>query len=159
MPKVTQCLWFARDMEAAVRFYVATVPGSSFDSIATIPAESPGAPTGNMQIVEFTLGGQSYMAFEAQGPDRFNHSFSIMVECDTQAEIDRLWDALQEGGGAGEACGWLKDRWGVSWQIAPAMLGRAMKDADRAKAKRVAEAMLDMVKLDLAELERAAAGN
>lgn len=122
-----------------------------------MPAETPSGPEGSVRIAEFTLDGQSYMAFEAQGADAFNHSFSIIVECDTQAEIDRLWDALKEGGKA-EQCGWLKDRWGMSWQIAPAMLGRAVKDPDRAKARRVTEAMLKMVKLDLAELERAASG-
>jgi predicted 3-demethylubiquinone-9 3-methyltransferase (glyoxalase superfamily) len=97
------------------------------------------------------------MAIEAGPLDPFNHSFSIMVECDTQAEIDRLWDALKQGG-ATEQCGWLRDRWGLSWQIAPKKLGELMMDPDRAKAKRVTEAMLKMVKFDIAALEAAARG-
>lgn len=97
------------------------------------------------------------MAIEAGPLDRFNHSFSIMVECDTQAEIDRLWDALRAGGST-EQCGWLRDRWGLSWQIAPKRLGELMMDPDRAKAKRVTEAMLKMVKFDIAALEAAARG-
>ena len=95
------------------------------------------------------------MAIEAGPLDPFNHSFSIMVECDT--EIDRLWDALREGGKT-EQCGWLQDRWGLSWQIAPKRLGELMSDPDNAKAKRVAEAMLKMVKFDIAELEAVARG-
>ena len=97
------------------------------------------------------------MAIEAGPLDPFNHSFSIMVECDTQAEIDRLWKALKEGGST-EQCGWLRDRWGLSWQISPRRLGELMKDPDRAKAKRVTEAMLTMVKFDITELETAAGG-
>jgi predicted 3-demethylubiquinone-9 3-methyltransferase (glyoxalase superfamily) len=97
------------------------------------------------------------MAIEAGPLDKFNHSFSIVIECDTQEEIDRLWAALKDGGLV-EECGWLKDRWGVSWQIVPRRLGELMGDKDRAKAKRVAEAMLKMVKFDIAGLEAAANG-
>ena len=155
--KVTQCLWFETDMEAALRLYVSLIPGSSLDWNSTLAAESPSGPAGSVKIAGFTLGDQRYMAFEAGRPDAFNHSVSIMVECDTQAEIDRLWDALQQGG-AVEQCGWLRDRWGLSWQIAPKRLGELTRDPDRAKAKRVAEAMLKMVKLDIAALEAAARG-
>jgi predicted 3-demethylubiquinone-9 3-methyltransferase (glyoxalase superfamily) len=97
------------------------------------------------------------MAIEAGPLDPFNHSFSIIVECDDQAEIDRLWDALGDGGSI-EHCGWLRDRWGLSWQITPRRLGELMRDPDRAKAKRVTEAMLKMVKFDIAGLEAAAKG-
>ena len=155
--KVTQHLWFEKDMAAAIRFYTSLIPGSSVDWIATLPAESPSGPAGSVLIGAFTLGGQSYMAIEAGPLDPFNHSFSIMVECETQAEIDRLWERLAEGG-ATEQCGWLRDRWGLCWQIAPAGLAAMMKDPDRAKAERVAKAMLQMVKLDIAELKAAAAG-
>lgn len=157
MMKVTQCLWFAKDLEAAVRFYTSLIPGSSIQSFSDLPADSPSGPSGSVKIVTFTLGDQRYMAFEAGPLDSFNHSFSIMVECDTQQEIDRLWDALKEGGMV-EQCGWLKDRWGLSWQITPKRLGELMNDPDRSKAKRVAEAMLEMVKLDIAGLEAAAKG-
>ena len=123
----------------------------------TIPAETPSGPAGSVQLAGFTLGDQRYMAIEAGPLDPFNHSFSIIVECETQAEIDRLWDALKEGGST-EQCGWLRDRWGLSWQITPKRLGELMSSADPAKAKRVTEAMLKMVKFDIAALEAAAQG-
>jgi predicted 3-demethylubiquinone-9 3-methyltransferase (glyoxalase superfamily) len=158
MTKVTQHLWFEKDMEAAVRRYVSLVPNSSVHWISTMPAESPAGPAGSVTLAGFTLGGQNYMAIEAGPLDPFNHSFSIIVECETQAEIDRLWDALLEGG-APEQCGWLRDRWGLCWQVVPKRLGELMMDPDRAKAKRVAEAMLTMVKFDIAGLEAAAHGD
>lgn len=154
--KVTQHLWFAKDMEAAIGFYASLIPGSSVHWVSKMPAESPSGPPGSVKIASFTLGDQRYMAIEAGPLDPFNHSFSIMVECETQGDLDRLWNALKEGGSV-EQCGWLKDRWGLSWQIAPARLGELMNDPDQAKVKRVAEAMLKMVKLDIAPLEAAAA--
>jgi predicted 3-demethylubiquinone-9 3-methyltransferase (glyoxalase superfamily) len=157
MIKITQHLWFEKDMEAAIGFYTSLIPGSSVDWISDLPADSPSGPAGSVKIAAFTLGDQRYMAIEAGPLDPFNHSFSIIAECKTQAEIDRLWDALKEGGST-EQCGWLKDRWGLSWQITPKQLGELMGDPDPAKAKRVAEAMLRMVKLDIAGLETAAKG-
>lgn len=155
--KVTQHLWFATDMEAALEFYTSLIPRSAVHWVMPVPADTPSGPGGSVKVAAFTLGDQRYMAIEAGPLDPFNHSFSIMVECDTQAEIDRLWDALKEGGQV-EQCGWLRDRWGLSWQIAPKRLGELMHDPDRAKARRVAEAMLTMVKLDIAGLEAAARG-
>lgn len=155
--KVTQNLWFDKDMEAAIGLYTSLIPDSALQWTSALPAESPSGPAGSVRIASFTIGGQRYQAFEAQRPDAFNHAFSIVVECDTQAEIDRLWDALGEGGQI-EHCGWLKDRWGLSWQIAPKRLGELIRDPDRARAGRVAEAMLKMVKLDIAGLEAAAKG-
>jgi predicted 3-demethylubiquinone-9 3-methyltransferase (glyoxalase superfamily) len=155
--KVTQHLWFAKDMEAAIRFYTSLIAGSTVAWVTTIPAETPSGPAGSVKLAAFTLGDQRYMAIEAGPLDPFNHSFSIIVECATQAEIDRLWDALKEGG-ATEQCGWLRDQWGLSWQIVPKRLGELMMDPDRAKAKRVTEAMLKMVKFDIAALEAAAKG-
>ena len=157
MAKVTQHLWFEKDMEAAVRFYTATIPGSSMDGIQGLPADSPAGATGRVRFASFTIGDQRYRAIEAGPLDPFNHSFSIVVQCDDQAEIDRLWDALGQGGST-ERCGWLKDRWGLSWQIVPAVLGSLMSGPDRARAGRVTEAMLTMTKFDIAALERAAAG-
>lgn len=155
--KVTQHLWFEKDMEAAIRFYTSLVRGSAVDWVTAIPTETPSGPAGSVKLASFRLGDQRYMAIEAGPLDPFNHSFSIMVECDTQAEIDGLWDALKQDG-AIEHCGWLRDRWGLSWQIAPKRLGELMMDPDRAKAKRVTEAMLKMVKFDIAALEAAARG-
>jgi len=155
--KVTQHLWFEKDMEAAIGFYTSLVRGSSVDWVSTLPADTPSGPAGSVKIAAFTLGDQHYMAIDAGPLDPFNHSFSIMVECDTQAEIDRLWEALKDGGSV-EQCGWLKDRWGLSWQIAPKRLGELMNDADPAVVRRVTEQMMRMVKLDIAPLEAAAKG-
>lgn len=155
--KVKQHLWFEKDMEAAVRFYTSLIAGSAVEWISPLPADSPSGPAGSVRIAAFTLGDQRYMAIEAGPLDPFNHSFSVIVECDTQADIDRLWDALREGGSV-EQCGWLKDRWGLSWQITPKRLGELMGDPDQAKVKRVADAMLKMVKFDIAGLETAARG-
>ena len=155
--KVTQHLWFEKDMEAAIGFYTSLIPGSSIHWISGLPAETPSGPPGSVRIASFTLGDQRYMAIEAGPLDPFNHSFSIMVECETQGDLDRLWDALKEGGSV-EQCGWLRDRWGLSWQIAPTRLGELMSDPDQDKVRRVTEAMLKMVKLDIAPLEAAAAG-
>ena len=108
-----------------------------------------------MKIVEFELFGQPFMAITAGKLDPFNHAVSFVVNCEDQAEIDRYWSALLEGGGAPEQCGWLRDRYGLCWQIVPTVLGDMMSQPDPAKAKRAADAMLKMVKLDIAELQRA----
>ena len=157
MMKVTQHLWFEKDMEAALNFYTSLIPGSSIAWTSAVPADNPSGPAGSVKVAAFTIGDQRYRAIEAGPLDAFNHSFSIIVECDEQVEIDRLWDALKEGGSV-EQCGWLRDRWGLSWQITPKRLGELMSNPDREKAKRVAEAMLKMVKFDIAGLEAAARG-
>lgn len=155
--KIVPNLWFEKGALEAASFYVSLFPGSRVDSVTPVPADTPSGPAGSVKVVEFTLAGQKFMAFDAGPLDPFNHAISFMVSCEDQAEVDRLWDALSEGG-AVEACGWLKDRWGVSWQIVPTELGEMMKDADRGRARRVMEAMLGMKKLDVAGLRRAYAG-
>jgi predicted 3-demethylubiquinone-9 3-methyltransferase (glyoxalase superfamily) len=110
-----------------------------------------------VQIVELVLFGQPFIAMSAGTRDSFNHAVSFVVNCEDQTEIDRYWNALLDGGAA-EQCGWLKDRFGFSWQIVPTVLGEMMADPDRAKPKRAAEAMLKMVKLDIAALQTAFAG-
>jgi len=155
--KVSQHLWFERDMEVAIRFYTTLIPGSEVSWISPIPADTPSGPAGSVRVAAFTLGYQRYKAIEAGPLDPFNHSFSVAVECDSQAEVDRLWDALLEGG-TPERCGWLRDRWGLCWQITPRRLGELMRDPDRQKARRVTEAMLGMTKLDIAALDAAAQG-
>lgn len=155
--KVIQHLWFEKDMEAAIRFYTSLIDGSAIGWTSAVPADNPSGPAGSVKTAGFTIGDQRYMAIEAGPLDPFNHSFSIVVECEDQAEIDRLWDALKEGGSV-ERCGWLRDRWGLCWQITPKRLGELINDPDAAKAKRVAEAMLKMVKFDIAKLEAAAKG-
>ncbi|WP_342640003.1 VOC family protein [Rhodoligotrophos ferricapiens] len=157
MMKVIQHLWFEKDMASAIAFYTSLIPGSSIHWISGLPAETPSGPEGSVKIAAFTLGDQRYMAIEAGPLDPFNHSFSIIVECETQSEIDHLWDALKAGGSE-EQCGWLRDRWGLCWQITPKRLGELMSDPDPDRVKRVAEAMLKMVKFDIAGLEAAANG-
>jgi predicted 3-demethylubiquinone-9 3-methyltransferase (glyoxalase superfamily) len=157
MSKVTPCLWYSEKAEEAARFYVSLLPDSRIDSVTPLPADSPSGPAGSVQVVEFTLAGRPFMAMSAGPLDPFNHAVSFMIECEDQAEVDRLWDALSAGGTV-EQCGWLKDRYGLSWQIVPKALGQMMKDKDRARARRVAEAMLKMVKLDVEGLRRAYEG-
>lgn len=153
--KVTQHLWFAKEMEAAIGFYTSLVPGSAVHWVSALPADSPSGPPGSVRIAGFTLGDQRYMAIEAGPLDPFNHSFSIILECDTQEEIDRLWAALSDGGSI-EQCGWLRDRWGLCWQIVPRRLGELMRDPDPDRVRRTADAMMKMVKFDIAALEAAA---
>jgi predicted 3-demethylubiquinone-9 3-methyltransferase (glyoxalase superfamily) len=155
--KVTQHLWFEKDMEAAIRFYTSLIPGSAITESTAVMADSPSGPAGSVKIVSFTLGDQDYMAIEAGPLDPFNHSFSIMVEPETQEDLDRLWDALSDGGEI-EQCGWVKDRWGLSWQVSPLRLRQLMGDPDPAVVRRVTEKMMKMIKLDIAPLEEAAKG-
>jgi predicted 3-demethylubiquinone-9 3-methyltransferase (glyoxalase superfamily) len=155
--KIVPNLWFADKAIEAANLYVSLFPDSRVDSVTPVPADTPSGPAGSVQVVEFTLAGQEFMAFNAGPLDPFNHAISFMVNCADQAEVDRLWDALSAGGTI-EQCGWLKDRYGVSWQIVPTVLGELMKDPDRNRARRVMEAMLGMKKLDIAGLRRAYGG-
>lgn len=154
LAKIVPFLWYAKEAEDAAKFYASIFPDSRVDRVTALPAESPSGPPGSVKVVEFTLFGQPFMAMTAGTLDPFNHAVSLMVMCEDQKEIDRYWEALLKGGQQ-EACGWLKDRFGVSWQIVPRAIFDMMADPDRERAKRVAEAMLQMVKLDLAGLEAA----
>jgi predicted 3-demethylubiquinone-9 3-methyltransferase (glyoxalase superfamily) len=157
MAKIVPSLWYSDKAEEAARFYVSLLPESRIDRVFTLPADTPSGPEGSVQVVEFTLAGQPFMAFKAGPLDQFNHAISFTINCEDQAEIDRLWAALSEGGTV-EQCGWLKDRYGVSWQIVPKVFGEMMKDKDRAKVRRVTQAMLKMVKYDIAALQKAYQG-
>ena len=158
MQKITPFLWYAREAEEAAAFYVSVFPDSRIDRVTALPSESPSGPPGSVKIVEFVLFGQPFMAMSAGPLDPFNHAVSFVVQCDEQAEIDRIWNALLAGGGSPEACGWLRDRFGVSWQIVPTALAQMMADPDRARARRASDAMLKMVKIDLGRLQAAFAG-
>ena len=158
MSKVRTCLWFGKDVEVAVRFYVSLVPGSSLENIQRSPGAWPGGEAGDVILVTFTLGGQSFQALNGGAPASYGTAASISVECFDQAEVDRLWTALTADGGSEIMCGWLRDRWGVPWQIVPEALPRLLADSDSAVSGRVFAAMQSMVKLDIATLERAAAG-
>jgi predicted 3-demethylubiquinone-9 3-methyltransferase (glyoxalase superfamily) len=156
--KVVPFLWYAKEAEEAARYYASIFPDSRVDRVATMQAESPSGPPGSVRTVEFTLFGQSFMAMTAGPHHDFNDAISFMVRCDTQAELDRYWNAILEGGGTPQACGWITDRFGVRWQIVPAMLDDWMADPDPAKAKRTAEEMLKHVKFDIAKLQAAHQG-
>lgn len=153
--KITPFLWYSRQAEEAAAFYAAIFPDSRVTRVTALPSDSPSGPAGSVKIVEFVLFGQPFMAMSAGPLDPFNHAVSFVVNCDDQAELDRYWNALLEGGGSPEQCGWLKDRFGLSWQIVPDVLDEMMADPDRARAKRAADAMLKMVKLDIAALKAA----
>lgn len=155
--KIVPHLWYVSEALEAAKFYVSLFPDSRIERSETVPADTPSGPAGSVQIVEFTLAGQRFQAISAGPLEPFNHAISFMVNCDDQAEVDRLWDALAEGGTI-EQCGWLRDRYGLSWQIVPKALGELMKSPDVASRKRVTEAMLQMKKLDIAGLERASRG-
>jgi len=155
--KIVPHLWYSREAAQAARFYASIFPDSRVDAVTALPADSPSGRAGSVEVVEFTLAGQPFMAISAGPMDPFNHAISFVVECDDQAELDRYWDALAAGGTI-EACGWLRDRYGLCWQIVPRALGEMMKAADRDAARRAAEALLTMKKLDIAALERAFTG-
>jgi predicted 3-demethylubiquinone-9 3-methyltransferase (glyoxalase superfamily)/predicted lactoylglutathione lyase len=155
--KIVPHLWFVDQAVEAANFYVSLFPDSHVDSVTMIPADTPSGRSGTIPVVELTLAGQQFQAISAGPLDPFNHAISFIVNCTDQAEVDRLWEALSAGGTI-EQCGWLRDRYGVSWQIVPAVLGEMMKDPDRNRARRVAEAMLGMKKIDIRGLQNALAG-
>ena len=159
MQKISPFLWYVREAEEAANLYVSLFPDSRVTRVSAVQAETPSGPPGSVTVVEFELFGRSFIAMSAGRPDAFNHAISFSVSCDDQAEVDRYWDGLLAGGGAPEACGWLKDRFGVSGQIVPRVLTEMMADPDPAKARRAAEAMMRMVKFDIAALQAAVAGS
>jgi predicted 3-demethylubiquinone-9 3-methyltransferase (glyoxalase superfamily) len=157
MQKITPFLWYSTQAEEAAAFYASVFPDSRVTRVTTLQSESPSGPPGSVKVVEFVLFGQQFLAMSAGPLDPFNHAVSFVVNCESQAELDRYWNALLEGGSA-EQCGWLKDRFGLSWQIVPTVLGQMMGAPDRARAKRASDAMLKMVKIDIAALQAAFEG-
>ncbi len=157
-PKVFPCLWFDGKAEEAANFYVGLIPDSRIDKVWRSPADTPSGPEGMVLTVDFTVGGQQLQGLDG-GPDfRFNEAVSLVIECDDQAEVDRLWDALTADGGEPGPCGWLKDRYGLSWQIVPKALNEMVESDDKDAARRAMEAMLQMGKIDVEELRRAYEG-
>jgi predicted 3-demethylubiquinone-9 3-methyltransferase (glyoxalase superfamily) len=153
--KIVPTLWYVREAEEAARFYASVFPNSRVDRVSTLPAESPSGPANSVVVVEFTLCGQAFMGFSAGPHHEFNDAVSFTVNCESQAEIDRYWNAIEEAGGKPQACGWITDKYGVRWQIVPTALGEMMTAKDKTKAKRAAEEMLRQVKFDIAKLEAA----
>jgi predicted 3-demethylubiquinone-9 3-methyltransferase (glyoxalase superfamily) len=153
--KIVPHLWYVREAEEAARFYAKVFPDSRVDRVTTLAAESPSGPPGSVSVVEFTLCGQSFMSMSAGPHHPFNDSVSFIVNCDSQAELDRYWDAILKSGGKEQACGWIIDKYGLRWQIVPTVLGEMMTAKDAAKVKRVTAEMLRQVKFDISKLEAA----
>lgn len=155
--KVRACLWFDHEAEEAASFYVSLIPKSRILDIARYGEVGPGKP-GSVMTVSFELGGVQYLALNGGPIFKFTEAISLSVDCADQAEVDRLWEKLGDGGQYSR-CGWLKDRYGLSWQIVPSRLPVLLNGPDKAGAKRAMEAMLQMSKLDVATLELAYAGS
>ena len=158
MQKITPCLWFDDQAEAAVNFYVSLFKNSKITNVARYDeagAKASGRPVGTVMTMTFKLDGQEFMALNGGPIFKFTEATSFIVNCESQNEVDRLWDALTAHGGEESQCGWLKDRFGLSWQIVPTELGELMSDPDPAKAQRVMQAMLQMKKIDIAKLRQA----
>jgi predicted 3-demethylubiquinone-9 3-methyltransferase (glyoxalase superfamily) len=155
MSKISPCLWFNGDAEEAANFYVSLLPGSKIDTVARNSTDGPGGKAGTVLVVEFTVAGQHFMAINGGMKVEYTHAVSFKIDCTDQAEVDHLWDALLAGGGKESRCGWLTDRYGVSWQIVPTALAKYLGGADRAGAQRALQAMLAMGKLDIDGLKTA----
>jgi len=158
MPSLSTCLWFDEQAEEAANFYVSIFPDSRIDAVNRSPADYPSGKQGDVLVVEFTIDGRRFMGLNGGPQFTFDEAISMVVTTDGQEETDRYWDALLADGGKPSACGWLKDRFGLSWQVTPKQLPKLLGDPDRARAKRAMEAMMNMVKIDIAALERAADG-
>ena len=158
MSKISPCLWFDGEAEDAANFYVTLLPDSKIEKVQKNTVDGPSGKAGTVLVVEFTLAGQRFMALNGGMRFEYTHAVSFKIDCADQAEIDRLWDKLSADGGSVERCGWLKDRFGVSWQIVPTVLANYLGGPDPAGAKRAMQAMLGMVKLDIEGLRKAYEG-
>jgi len=155
MSRITPCLWFDGKAEEAATFYVSLLPDSRIESIMRAPADNPSTPKGAALVVEFTLAGRRFMGLNGGPQFRFTEAVSFVIDCADQAEVDRLWDALTADGGAPGRCGWLKDRYGLSWQVVPRALPELLGGPDRERAGRAMQAMMTMSKIDIDALRRA----
>lgn len=155
MHKNTICLWYDGDAEDAACFYAATFPDSRIGAVLRAPGDYPAGKEGDVLTVEFTVLGIPCLGINGGPVFKHSEAFSFQVATEDQAETDRLWQAIVGNGGQASACGWCKDKWGLSWQITPRVLTEALADPDRAAAKRVFDAMMGMVKIDIAGIEKA----
>jgi len=156
MQKITPFLWFNSEAEDAAKFYTSIFKNSTIDKVARYPEGSP-APAGSVMTVVFKINGQDFIALNGGPQFKFTEAVSFVINCDTQEEIDHYWDNLLKGG-TSQACGWLKDKYGLSWQIVPSNLSKLFSSADPEKSKRVMAAMMKMVKFDIKTLEEAYEG-
>lgn len=153
--KITPFLWYDTQAEEAMNLYTSIFPDAQVKDLRRYPDGAPGGMSGKVMTCTFALFGQEFIALNAGPAFTFNESVSFFVTCEDQAEVDRYWDALTADGGQESQCGWLKDKFGLSWQIVPKQLGILMGDPDRVKASRVMQAMMQMKKIDVAKLEEA----
>ncbi len=158
MSKVSPCLWFNSEAEEAANFYVSLLPGSRIEEVQENIIDGPAGKAGTVLFVNFTLAGQRFMALNGGMKMEYSHAVSFSIDCADQAEVDRLWDALLANGGRAEQCGWLRDRFGVPWQIVPKALWGYVYGPDQAAAARAMRAMFGMVKLDVEGLRKAYEG-
>lgn len=158
MKSLAPCLWFDKNGEEAARFYVSLLPNSRIDRVARAPGDWPSGKKGEVLFIEFTLMGNKYQALNGGPQFKFTEAVSLSVVCDTQEEVDRLWSALTVDGGKEVACGWLKDKYGLSWQIVPQRMLDFLSSPEPHVAERAYNAMVQMVKLDIAAIERAVKG-
>jgi predicted 3-demethylubiquinone-9 3-methyltransferase (glyoxalase superfamily) len=156
--KNTICLWYDRDAEEAAQFYAKTFPNSSVGPVHRAPADYPSGKKGDVLTVEFVVMGIPCLGLNGGPMFKHNEAFSFQVATADQAETDRYWNAIIGNGGQESACGWCKDKWGLSWQITPEVLSKAIADPNPARAKRAFEAMMEMTKIDIAAIEAALAG-
>jgi predicted 3-demethylubiquinone-9 3-methyltransferase (glyoxalase superfamily) len=158
MPKIRPCLWFDGQAEEAAAFYASVFPNSSVDKVVRAAAANPSTPAGAVLTVEFTLDGAKFVGLNGGPEFPFTEAVSFEIACQDQAEVDRYWEDLVADGGEYSQCGWLKDRFGVSWQVVPRQLLEMLENPDRDAAGRTMEAMLKMQKLDIEQLRKAFAG-
>ena len=155
MSKIAPCLWFNGQAEDAAKFYAALIPHSRIDKVMRAPSDNPSTPEGAVLTVDFTLAGQQFIGLNGGPQFPFTEAVSFTISCEDQAEVDRYWHALTADGGAPSQCGWLKDKFGLSWQIIPSALGKLLGDKDRKKAQAAMQAMLQMKKIDIKGLQDA----
>ena len=155
MSKVVPCMWFNGDAEEAAKFYVSLVPNSAITHVQRNVSDGPSGKEGSVLVVEFSVAGQPLVALNGGMKMEYTHAISLMIHCDDQAQVDSVWNAFLAHGGKEEQCGWLRDKFGVSWQVVPTVLGKLLGDKDPKKANRVMQAMMQMKKLDINGLQQA----
>jgi predicted 3-demethylubiquinone-9 3-methyltransferase (glyoxalase superfamily) len=159
MISISPCLWFDGQAEQAATFYVSLFPDSRIDSVTRAPGDYPAGKQGDVLIIMFTLAGRRFQALNGGSAFKFNEAISLSISVDGQSEVDRLWEALTADGGSPGQCGWLKDKYGLSWQVVPREMERLMDGPDASRAKRAMQAMMTMTKIDLAAISEAADGD
>jgi predicted 3-demethylubiquinone-9 3-methyltransferase (glyoxalase superfamily) len=159
MNKISPCLWFEKEAEEAANYYVSLLPDSKIVHVQKSAMDYPGGKEGSVLVVYFELAGQSFLALNAGTTLEYNNCVSFSIDCKDQAEVDRLWSKILKDGGQEVQCSWIRDKFNVPWQIVPSDLPRMMADPDKEKAARVMAAMMNMVKIDVAALHKAYAGD